>query len=158
MASLVRNGAGLVAGSRYMKGGRQIGGPPIKAALSRIAGLSLRWLSHIATHDATNNFKAYSRELVEEVEIESRSGFELGLEFATKAHLGGYRIAEIPTTWQDRTAGESRFRVLKWMPGYLRWYLRCVFGTWTGEAKRARKMRGNAVKSSPPRSPDVSRE
>lgn len=155
MASAVRSGTDVVAGSRYMKGGEQIGGPPIKSILSRMAGLSLRWLTRIGTHDATNNFKAYSRDLVDSVTIESGSGFELGLEMATKAHIGGYRIEEIPTTWRDRTAGESRFQVLKWMPGYLRWYLLCVYGTWTGQARRNRRDRS---RSFPPRSAPVSRE
>lgn len=137
MASRIRAGAGLVAPSRYMTGGGQIGGPPVKRLLSRIAGLSLRWLTRIDTHDATNNFRAYSRRLVDEVDIESGSGFELGLEMATKAHLSGYQIEEIPTTWRDRTAGESQFKILKWTPGYLRWYLTCVFGTWIGSRRRA---------------------
>ena len=109
----------------------------MKRLLSRMAGLSLHWLTRIGTHDATNNFKAYSRALVEQVEIESNSGFELGLEMTVKAHLRGHDIAEIPTTWRDRTAGESRFKVLKWMPGYLRWYAGCIYKTWIGQRKRA---------------------
>lgn len=141
MAVRIAGGAGLVAGSRYMRGGQQIGGPIVKRTLSRLAGLSLRWLTRIGTHDSTNNFKAYSRALIDEVEIESASGFELGLEMATKAHLGGFDIVEIPTTWRDRTAGESRFQVLKWMPGYLRWYFTCILGTWTGRRRRARSAR-----------------
>jgi len=139
MARAIHDGADVVAASRYMRGGRQIGGPPVKRLLSRLAGLSLRWLTRIGTHDATNNFKAYSRRLLENVEVESGSGFELGLELTTKAHLAGYRIEEIPTVWRDRTAGESRFQVVKWFPGYLHWYLRCIGRSWTGEPARARK-------------------
>ncbi len=139
MASRVRGGAGVVAGSRYARGGSQIGGPPLKRTLSRLAGLSLRWLTRVGTHDATNNFKAYSRDLLDMVDVESRMGFELALELTTKAHLAGFRVEEIPTTWRDRTAGESRFRVFAWMPGYLKWYLRCIAGTWSGRARRARR-------------------
>ena len=156
LAKMVRRGSGVVAGSRYMKGGRQVGGPPIKRTLSRLAGLSLRWLTRIGTHDATNNFKAYSREFLDDVEIESDRGFELGLELATKAHLTGYQIREIPTTWKDRTAGASRFQVIKWMPSYLRWYFRCIAGSWSGQARRARRER-TALKSSQPRSVDLSK-
>lgn len=141
LAAMVRRGAGVAVGSRYMPGGRQIGGPPVKRMLSRLAGLSLHWLTGIGTHDATNNFKAYDRDLLNEIEIESSRGFELGLEITTKAFLLGYSIQEIPTTWTDRAAGESRFQVLKWMPGYLRWYLSCISGSWTGRARRARRER-----------------
>jgi hypothetical protein len=34
----------------------------------------------------------------------------------------GLQVAEVPTTWRDRTAGESRFQTRKWIPHYLRWY------------------------------------
>lgn len=141
MADHIRDGAGVVAASRYMAGGQQIGGPPVKTMLSRLAGLSLYWLTGIGTHDATNNFKAYSRDLLDSVSIESGSGFELGLELTVKSYLTGHTIDEIPSTWRDRTAGESRFKVLKWMPGYLRWYLKAILGSWTGQARRARKVK-----------------
>src|SRR5262249_13681785 len=73
-------GSDLVAGSRYMKGGRQVGGPLLKRTLSRLAGLSLHHVAGIATHDPTNNFKIYSRRLLERTQIESSAGFELALE------------------------------------------------------------------------------
>ena len=40
-----------------------------------------------------------------------------------KATLAGRKVAEVPTTWRDRTAGESNFKLRKWLPHYLRWYL-----------------------------------
>lgn len=139
MASLIRQGASVVAGSRYMRGGRQLGGPPLKRVLSRIAGLSLHWLTGLGTHDSTNNFKAYGRTLMDRVTIESKSGFELGLELTTKAHISGLEVVEIPTTWRDRTAGVSNFRMLEWLPSYLHWYLVCLRGTWSGKRRRARR-------------------
>jgi dolichol-phosphate mannosyltransferase len=123
MLELYRRGYQLVAASRYMKGGRLIGGPVFKQGLSRLAGVSLYWLRGIPTHDATNAFKIYDRAMVTSFNIESQGGFELNLELTVKAFLGGYRIAEIPATWRDRTAGESRFRLWKWLPLYLKWYL-----------------------------------
>ncbi len=157
MAGLVRDGASVVAASRYMRGGKQVGGPFFKSLLSRLAGLSLRWLTRLGTHDATNNFKAYSRDLIDSIDLESTSGFELALEITTKAHLSGRSIREIPTTWRDRTAGESGFNLVKWLPGYLRWYGRCVFGTWRGERSRAIAETGRS-RSSQPRSAAVSKE
>jgi len=47
---------------------------------------------------------------------ESRGGFELNLKLTVKAFLAGYRIAEVPSTWRDRTSGQSRFRLFKWLP------------------------------------------
>lgn len=122
MYRLGAEGADVVAGSRYMRGGGQRGGPLVKRTLSRAGGLSLHYLGRVGTHDPTNNFKLYSRRLLEAIRIESTGGFELGLELTVKAHLGGFNVAEVPTHWTDRTAGESRFQLRRWLPHYLRWY------------------------------------
>jgi hypothetical protein len=50
------------------------------------------------------------------------AGFELALELTVKATLARRRVAEIPTTWKDRTAGQSNFKLRKWLPHYLHWY------------------------------------
>jgi dolichol-phosphate mannosyltransferase len=123
MVALARAGADVVAASRYMRGGRQVGGPPLKRLLSRAAGLSLHWLGRVPIHDPTNNFKLYSRHFLNSVTIDSTGGFELAIELSVKATLAGRPMAEVPTTWRDRTAGESRFRLGAWLPLYLRWYL-----------------------------------
>jgi glycosyltransferase involved in cell wall biosynthesis len=123
MVNLARGGADVVAASRYMPGGRQVGGPLVKRLMSRTAGLSLHWLAGVPTHDPTNNFKIYSRRFLESVEIESEAGFELALELTVKATLAGRRVAEVPTTWRDRTAGRSNFHMRKWLPHYVRWYV-----------------------------------
>ena len=122
MLALYDQGCSVVVGSRYMKGGQLIGGPFFKQLLSRWAGTSLYWFRRLPTHDATNAFKIYDRAMVRSFAIESRGGFELNLELTVKAFLGGYRIAEVPSTWRDRTSGESRFRLWKWLPHYLHWY------------------------------------
>ncbi|HLY73269.1 MAG TPA: glycosyltransferase, partial [Planctomycetota bacterium] len=123
MARKVREeGADVVSGSRYMKGGSQSGGPPLKVLLSRAAGLSLRWIAGLGTHDATTNFRAYSRRLIQNVPIQSRHGMELALELTVKAHRRGFKVDEVPSSWKDRSAGESRFRLGEWLPRYLRWY------------------------------------
>jgi dolichol-phosphate mannosyltransferase len=128
MVARARSGADVVSASRYMRGGKQIGGPRLKRLLSRVAGLTLHWFGGVATHDPTNNFKLYRRDFLETVTIESGAGFELALELTVKATLAGRRVAEVPTTWRDRTAGESRFRLRQWLPHYLRWYLAALRG------------------------------
>jgi dolichol-phosphate mannosyltransferase len=123
MVRLIREeGFDLVCASRYMKGGRHIGGPLLKRTLSRMAGMTLFWFGALPVHDATNAFRAYRRAVLTTLEIESRGGFEYSLELTAKAAAAGYRIAEVPSTWRDRSAGTSRFRLLHWLPHYLRWY------------------------------------
>ena len=133
MVDLARDGADVVAASRYMPGGRQVGGPLVKRLMSRTAGLTLHWFGGVATHDPTNNFKLYSRRFLDATVIDSRAGFELALELTVKATLDGRRVAEVPTTWRDRTAGQSNFKLRTWLPHYLHWY-RLAF---TGRARRA---------------------
>jgi dolichol-phosphate mannosyltransferase len=122
MLELYREGYQIVVGSRYMKGGRIVNGPVLKQALSRMAGVSLHWLRGIPTHDATNAFKIYDSQMLRQFQLESQRGFELNLEITVKAFLAGYRIAEIPSTWRDRTQGQSKFKLFAWLPHYLRWY------------------------------------
>jgi dolichol-phosphate mannosyltransferase len=122
MVALAVEGADVVSASRYMRGGRQIGGPPLKRLMSRTAGLTLHWFAGVPTHDPTNNFKLYSRRFLDSVTIESTAGFELALELTVKATIARRRVAEVPTTWRDRTAGESNFKMRKWLPHYLHWY------------------------------------
>ena len=121
MMAKFENGFDVVAASRYMKGGHQIGGPLIKQILSRVAGISLHYPVGLPTHDATNSFRLYSRKFLNEIKIESDGGFELAIELTVKAHFGGYKVAEVPTTWTYLTK-ESRFYLAKWLPKYLKWY------------------------------------
>ncbi|MEZ6068414.1 MAG: glycosyltransferase [Planctomycetaceae bacterium] len=122
MLAAYRDGAQVVCPSRYMQGGRQVGGPWLKKTLSRLAGLSLKWFAGFPVHDATNNYRLYDAAVVREVGIESERGFEIALELTAKAFARGCKIVEIPTTWRDRTAGESNFKLRQWLPYYLRWY------------------------------------
>jgi glycosyltransferase involved in cell wall biosynthesis len=122
MVALARAGADVVSASRYVRGGRQVGGPALKRLLSRTAGLTLHWFAGVPTHDPTNNFKLYSRRFLDSVTIESTAGFELALELTVKATRDGRRVTELPTTWRDRTAGKSNFKLRKWLPHYLHWY------------------------------------
>ncbi|GIT81028.1 polyprenol phosphate mannosyl transferase 1 [Leifsonia sp. LS1] len=122
LVRLVERGVVVAAASRYMAGGQQVGGPRLKSFLSRSAGKSLHTLTSVGTRDATNSFKAYKTDFVRDVGIDSRDGFEIGLELTAKARRLRLPVAEIPTIWLDRTFGESNFQLKKWIPKYLRWY------------------------------------
>lgn len=139
MVTRVEAGADIVCASRYMPGGRQIGGPRIKSLMSRVAGLTLHRLSGLPTRDPTNSFKAYSREFLRHTRIESPAGFALAMELTVKAHFTGGRVEEVPATWTGRTKGKSRFRLFSWLPLYLRWYFWALRQRWLpGKAGRKR--------------------
>jgi len=117
-----REGATIVAPSRYMKGGKSTGSPFIKGLLSRAGGISLRWFTGLAIHDATNNTRLYRKSFLDRIRIESTHGFELALELTVKAHLAGEKLSEMPIVWRERTVGASRFQLFRWLPSYLYWY------------------------------------
>lgn len=122
MVALFEKGSDLVCGSRYMKGGRQIGSPPLKRTLSRFGGVSLYYLGCVPIHDVTNNFKMYRRDMLQKLDLTDQGGFEIAMQITLKAHQKGYKLAELPTTWRDRTAGEAKFNLKKMIPRYLKWY------------------------------------
>jgi len=127
MVRLIERGCVIVAASRYMAGGAQVGGPRFKQMLSRGAGLSLQWFARVGTKDATNSFKAYRKSWVHKVGIESTDGFEIGIELVAKARRSRSFVAEVPTIWLDRDLGQSNFKLAAWLPKYFRWY-RFAFG------------------------------
>ena len=139
LCKLVERGVVIAAASRYMSGGQQIGGPFIKTALSRLAGLSLFWFAKVGTRDATNSFKAYSTEFVRNVGIESDTGFEIGIELVAKARRLRLPVAEVPTIWLERMQGASNFKVVQWIPRYLHWYRFAFGGRLTLEQVREEK-------------------
>jgi dolichol-phosphate mannosyltransferase len=139
MVRLAESGADVVSASRYMRGGHQVGGPFLKRLMSRVAGLTLHWFAGVPTHDPTNNFKLYSRRFLDTTTIESSAGFELALELTVKATLAGCPVAEVPTTWRDRTAGQSNFKLRKWLPHYLHWYRLAFVGRLRRLARRRPK-------------------
>lgn len=141
LVNLVTRGVAVACASRYMSGGQQIGGPRFKKFLSKTAGSLLFFFAGVGTHDPTNSFKAYSKSFIQVVGIESRSGFEIGIELVAKARRGRLAIAEIPTIWLDRTAGESNFQFSKWIPQYLKWFFYC-FGPVLNNNHREKKATG----------------
>ena len=139
MLEKFRQGDDVVCGSRYMRGGRQIGGPLLKRSLSRLAGVSLHYLAGMPTHDVTNSFKMYRKALLDRLTIESSGGFEVGMEIVVKTFAAGGRISEVPSTWTDRMAGTSRFRLWTWLPHYLKWYFFALKSRWCCRRRGSRR-------------------
>jgi dolichol-phosphate mannosyltransferase len=122
MVKKIDEGYDLVCASRYSANGRRVGGPVVKGFLSYLSCISLAMFTGIPTNDATNAFKMFRKDLIKTIQIESVGGFELPLELTVKAFVSGKSIAEIPTVWRERKTGKSKFKLLQWLPQYLKWY------------------------------------
>jgi len=122
MAAAAESGCDIVCASRFIPGGSMIGCPWLKAMLVRAANFTLYHVARLPTRDATSGFRLFSRRVIDTIPVESDRGFAYSIELLVKAHRLGWRIGEVPAQWIERKQGQSRFRVLKWLPAYLRWY------------------------------------
>ncbi|MFZ3214227.1 MAG: glycosyltransferase [Terriglobales bacterium] len=120
-----RRGCEIVAASRLMPGGCMQGCPWLKAVLVRVSAFVLYYLARVPTHDPSNGFRLFSRRVLETIPIESTMGFTYSLELLAKCHRLGWKIGEVPVAWYERRSGRSRFRLLRWLPHYLVWFLYC---------------------------------
>ncbi len=128
MMERFRAGSDIVAASRFMAGGCMRGCPWLKAVLVRTAAWFLYHIARLPTHDPTNGLRLFSRRVLDTIPIESRVGFAYSIELLVKCHRLGWKISEVPASWYERQAGQSRFRVLRWLPQYLTWF-RYAFAT-----------------------------
>ena len=136
MFDMADSGSDIVCASRFMTGGSMVGCPALKAFLVRLAALTMHKLGRLPTQDGTNGFRVFSRRLLNAVSIESSEGFTYSLELLAKCHRLGWRISETPAQWQERSNGKSRFRVIRWIPAYLRWYLYVFQTSWLSPAPK----------------------
>jgi len=149
MVAMAQDGCDIVCASRFMPGGRMKGCPWLKAALVRSAAFLLHRAARLPTHDPTSGFRLFSRRVIEQIAVESDVGFCYSIELLVKAHRLRWRIGEIPALWFERQHGASRFKVLKWLPAYLRWFRYAFATTWLRRTP-------DTVPMKVPRTPSVS--
>lgn len=128
MVAKGKSGCDIVCATRFMPGGSMVGCPWVKALFVRVGNFTLHYLGRLPTRDATNGFRLFNRRLLDQVVVESDRGFCYSIELVVKCHRLRWHIGEVPAQWRERTQGTSRFRVLRWLPTYLRWYF-YVFAT-----------------------------
>lgn len=119
MIRKIEAGADVVAGARYVEGGRTVGMTP-KQRLSHLYTWIAGALTTVRCGDVSNSFKMYRRQVWESVRPTSNS-FDLSVELVVKAAALGYRIEYVPSTWVNRQAGASNFRILRELRNYGRW-------------------------------------
>ena len=125
----------IVAPSRFMKGGSMKNCPIIKEILVRFSSYTLFVLSSIPIEDASNGFRLFSKKITDTFEIESNLGFAYSLELLVKTERAGYKICQIPSQWNERTVGSSKFKILMWLPQYLKWYFYGLQTSWLFKKK-----------------------
>jgi len=108
----IEHGADMVFGSRYMRGGSAGDLSRLKKFVSSGFTFLSRLFIGVKVHDITNAFRAFKKEIFNEVEPRS-SDFAISPEFALKVHLAGYKLDEVPTVYTSRKKGKATFSLLK---------------------------------------------
>jgi glycosyltransferase involved in cell wall biosynthesis len=146
-------GAAFVIGSRYLPGGGSSGQPWLKGLLSRGYSRVYSLVSGVRITDVTNAFKAYRRGLLDGMALESE-WFDISVELPSRILLDrGGAFREIPTTWRGRTAGSSKFRLLRMGRSYLRWLAWAARRRLGGALRRGSPPCRPRARPPPPRSP-----
>ena len=120
----------LVLGSRYQQGRVTVVNWPIsRLILSYSANLYARAVTGLPVWDATGGFKCFRRSVLQAIDLSHvrSNGYAFQIEMSFRAWKRGFRIAEIPIVFVDRTEGTSKMsksiiREAIWMVWRLRWW------------------------------------
>jgi dolichol-phosphate mannosyltransferase len=122
--------ADFVLGSRYLNGKVTVMNWPItRLILSYGANIYARWVTGMQLWDATGGFKCFHRRVLAAIDLEDvrSNGYAFQIEMSYRAMRKGFKPAEIPIVFADRTEGESKMsghivREAIFMVWRLRWW------------------------------------
>jgi dolichol-phosphate mannosyltransferase len=116
---VLERGYDCAFGSRFIPGGRTDDYPRVKLAINRVVNLGIRVLFRHAYNDTTNAFKAYRREVIENIQPLLSNHFNLTVEMPLKAIIRGHDYAIVPISWTNRSWGESKLGLREMGSRYL---------------------------------------
>jgi dolichol-phosphate mannosyltransferase len=115
----LESGYDCAFGSRFLPGSRVRDYPRIKLLINRLANLVIRILFRHGYNDTTNAFKAYRREVIDNVQPLLSNHFNLTVELPLKAIVRGHTFAVMPISWSNRSFGESKLGIREMGSRYL---------------------------------------
>jgi dolichol-phosphate mannosyltransferase len=108
-----------------MVGARVVDYPLPKLVLNRLANFFIRILFWSRYNDVTNAFKLYRRSVIAGLQPLLAYHFNLTVELPLKSMVRGYSYTVLPSSWFNRTAGVSKFKVKEMGSRYLFIVLYC---------------------------------
>jgi dolichol-phosphate mannosyltransferase len=103
--------ADLVLGSRYLGGKVTVVNWPIgRLMLSYGANVYARWVTGLKIWDLTGGFKCFRRSVLQAIDLSQvrSNGYAFQIEMSVRAWRKGFRLAEVPIVFVDRTEGQSK--------------------------------------------------
>jgi dolichol-phosphate mannosyltransferase len=103
-------GADLVLGSRYVPGGGVRNWGLVRRLISRGGSLYTALFLRMGVKDPTGGFKCFRRAVLEHLDLEAITprGYAFQIETTYRVKRAGFRVVEIPITFADREAGQSK--------------------------------------------------
>jgi dolichol-phosphate mannosyltransferase len=93
--------------------------PRVKLAINRVVNFGIRMLFRHGYNDTTNAFKAYRREVIDNIQPLLSNHFNLTVELPLKAFIRGHSYAIVPIGWRNRAFGESKLGLREMGSRYL---------------------------------------
>lgn len=108
--SCAEKGNDLSVGSRYATGVNVVNWPMGRVLMSYFASRYVRLVTGIHIHDTTAGFVCYRREVLETIDLDKVKfvGYAFQIEMKFKAWKYGFRLAEVPIIFTERTRGHSK--------------------------------------------------
>jgi dolichol-phosphate mannosyltransferase len=116
---VLRQGYDCAFGSRFISGSSVRDYPKLKLAINRVVNLGIRMLFRHGYNDTTNAFKAYRREVIQNIQPLLSNHFNLTVEMPLKAIIRGHSYAIVPVAWTNRSWGESKLGLKEMGSRYL---------------------------------------
>ncbi|WP_223291106.1 polyprenol monophosphomannose synthase [Streptomyces avicenniae] len=110
LLTALAGGADVALGSRWVPGGRIVHWPRYRELLSRGGSAYARALLGVPVRDVTGGFRAFRRHVLEGGLLDgvASQGYCFQVDLVHRAVLAGHRVAEVPITFVERTAGDSK--------------------------------------------------
>jgi dolichol-phosphate mannosyltransferase len=110
LIAAAEDGADLVIGSRYIQGGKVGDWGLVRRAISRGGSIYTAFFLHLGVKDPTAGFKCFRRSVLETIDPDTITarGYAFQIETTYRAKRAGFRIVEVPITFDDRTHGASK--------------------------------------------------
>jgi dolichol-phosphate mannosyltransferase len=110
MLELLAVGNDLVIGSRWVRGGAVKNWPAHRQAISRVGNRYARWALRSSIHDITAGYRAFRTSALAQVDLGgvSSQGYCFQVELAWRVERAGFRVAEHPIVFVERTVGVSK--------------------------------------------------
>lgn len=108
--SCAEKGNDLSVGSRYATGVNVVNWPMGRVLMSYFASRYVRFITGMPIHDTTAGFVCYRKEVLQTIELNKVKfvGYAFQIEMKFKAWKYGFKLAEVPIIFTDRTRGQSK--------------------------------------------------